>query len=121
MGRPLKEIDEERVAQMILEGATVNEVALCLDVEDETLHRRFKKLIAKKKAERRVTIRKWQYEQARQGNVGMLVWLGKNELKQTDKPEPQTTKVIVTYADRGIDDPTDEAAQGSKDDPETGG
>lgn len=33
----------------------------------------------------RMSIRKKQYDMAMQGNVALLIWLGKNELNQTDK------------------------------------
>jgi hypothetical protein len=40
-----------------------------------------------KKEAMRVNLRKKQYEVAMNGNVSMLIWLGKNELGQADKHE----------------------------------
>jgi hypothetical protein len=40
-----------------------------------------------KKEAMRVNLRKKQYDVAMAGNVSMLIWLGKNELGQTDKQE----------------------------------
>lgn len=40
-----------------------------------------------KKEAMRVNIRKKQYDIAMSGNVSMLIWLGKNELGQSDKNE----------------------------------
>ena len=41
----------------------------------------------KKKETLRINLLKKQYEVAMAGNVSMLIWLGKNELGQTDKQE----------------------------------
>lgn len=40
-----------------------------------------------KKEKLRINLRKKQYDVAMAGNVSMLIWLGKNELAQTDKQE----------------------------------
>jgi len=40
-----------------------------------------------KKEAMRVNLRKKQYDVAMAGNVSMLIWLGKNELGQTDKQD----------------------------------
>jgi hypothetical protein len=40
-----------------------------------------------KKEAMRVNLRKKQYDIAMTGNVSMLIWLGKNELGQSDKQE----------------------------------
>ena len=40
-----------------------------------------------KKEKMRVNLRKKQYDVAMAGNVSMLIWLGKNELNQSDKQD----------------------------------
>jgi hypothetical protein len=35
----------------------------------------------------RASLRRWQLESAKKGNVAMLIWLGKQILQQTDKIE----------------------------------
>jgi hypothetical protein len=54
-----------------------------------------------KKEAMRVNIRKKQYDVAMAGNVSMLIWLGKNELGQTDKVENEikTGEIKITLPD----------------------
>ena len=53
-----------------------------------------------KKEAMRVNLRKKQYDVAMAGNVSMLIWLGKNELNQTDRQEvDQVTKLEIIIDD----------------------
>jgi DNA invertase Pin-like site-specific DNA recombinase len=47
MGRPQKNIDEEAVAELAFAGCSTNEIALIVGCDDQTLHRRLAKVIAK--------------------------------------------------------------------------
>ena len=54
-----------------------------------------------KKEAMRVNLRKKQYDVAMAGNVSMLIWLGKNELGQSDKHEhdvPSELKDAINLA-----------------------
>lgn len=102
MGRPLADIDIEKVADLALRGASNNEIAHLLDVDDQTIINRFSKLLDKKRAERRVWLRDLQSNKAKQGDTTMLIWLGKNILDQTDKVEQQHSggvTIKVEYED----------------------
>ena len=48
MGRPQKNIDEEAVAELAFADCSTNEIAPIVGCDDQTLHRRFAKVIAKK-------------------------------------------------------------------------
>jgi hypothetical protein len=100
MGRPKLVIDEAQVAELAYGGASVNEIALILGCDDQTLHRRFAKLIAKKKAERRYEIRLAQTAEAKAGSAALLIWLGKVELEQVEhEPTKQPVTIRVEYVD----------------------
>jgi hypothetical protein len=66
-----------------------------LNISVDTLDRRIKEehgvgfaeYKEQKKEKLRVNLRKKQYDTAMTGNVSMLIWLGKNELDQSDKNE----------------------------------
>jgi hypothetical protein len=72
-----------------------------LDMSVDSLARRIKEKTGlsfaeyknQKKEAIRINLRKKQYDVAMAGNVSMLIWLGKNELGQTDKNE---AKVEIT-------------------------
>lgn len=53
-----------------------------------------------KKEAMRVTLRKKQYDVAMAGNVSMLIWLGKNELGQSDKLENKEIASIEITIDQ---------------------
>ena len=44
----------------------------------------------------RRSLRKWQYNLAKQGNLGMLIWLGKQYLGQREKTDAVVREEVVT-------------------------
>lgn len=95
MGRPLKDIDENRVAELAYGGASNREIGDLIGVDDKTVKNRFSALLAKQRARRRFAIREAQTRLAMDGNPTMLIWLGKQELGQQDRQ---------TVTHRGDDD-----------------
>lgn len=100
-GRPRKEFDDKDFK--LLESCIIwgSERYCCdkLGVSEKTLKKRieehynigFSQLKDQKRDEVRNNLRLKQYEIAMKGNVSMLIWLGKNELGQTDKNETELT------------------------------
>lgn len=102
MSRHPAVIDEQEVANLAFKGASNNEIAFLLGVDDQTIINRFSKLLSKKRAERRVWLRELQNSKAGSGDTTMLIWLGKNNLEQTDKMEQQHSggvTINVVYED----------------------
>lgn len=92
-GRPQKEIDWTQVEDWLAAGCTGAEVAACLGIASDTLYRRvvtelgyptFSAYSQEKSAIGEKALRKKQQEVALKGNPSMLIWLGKNRLKQRD-------------------------------------
>src|ERR1035437_4574188 len=90
MGRPQIKIDEAQVLELARKGARNSEIGFILGVDEETIKNRFSGVLDKTRAERRVSLRDRQYAEAIGGNVTMLIWLGKQELDQSDKAELKT-------------------------------
>ncbi len=87
-GRPQKPLDVNVLNGLAQIGATKEEMALVLGVDVKTLYNRnYSRLCEKGKALRKVSLRRWQTQAAEGGNVTMQIWLGKQELGQTDKVE----------------------------------
>jgi hypothetical protein len=91
MARPKKKVDPKMVQDLASIGCKVIEIAKLLDVSEDTLNRRFAVEIAKGKENLKMSLRRWQLESAKKGNVTMLIWLGKQYLEQKDKIENSIT------------------------------
>ena len=106
IGRPLAKINESRVAELAFNGLSNRNIAVLVGVSHVTIGKRFSPILEKKRAERCLAIHKRQWEilhgAAGPGPVAtMAVWLGKNELGQTDKRDVAvsgglTVKVNIT-------------------------
>jgi hypothetical protein len=85
-GRPRSyNIDERIVRAMALVGGTLPEIAAHFGCSETLIQKRYGELIREAKASRRIRLRQKQYQKALEGDTGMLIWLGKQELGQTDE------------------------------------
>lgn len=89
LGRPPREFTDVEIAkieQMALDNCHTETIARTLGTTDETIKEHFSPLLKQKRAEGRALLRRSQREKAVIGkDTGMLCFLGKNELEQTDK------------------------------------
>ena len=79
---------------------TQEEIADYFGCSVDTLHRHFAEFLKRGKNRGRIKIRKKQFDLAVQGNVTMLVWLGKQFLGQQEKPD--VSKEISEMSDDEI-------------------
>lgn len=94
-GRPKKPIDYERLKKMCAIHCTGEECAALLDVSYEHLnnsliadgHGGFLDFFKKHSAGGKMSLRRKQFEKASEGNIPMLIWLGKQYLGQKDQVE----------------------------------
>lgn len=115
MGRPAIEWTEEKVRlfQNLMGIPFVTEEAICdiLNVSDSSLTRWLKKTygvtfeeLKKQKHEgMKLKLAGKQYELAMKGNPAMLVWLGKQWLKQTDKIEQKQEINLNAMSDEQLE------------------
>lgn len=89
-GRPKKVIDLEAVCELASEGNTQEEIARALGFARTTFANRddVTEAYYKGMAEMKLSLRHWQMNAAKSGNVQMLIWLGKQYLGQSDTPAP---------------------------------
>lgn len=95
MARPKKNIDWKEVDKYLVSGATGTEVAAMLGIHAHTLYKRceddhkisFSDYLQQKREKGNSMLKHKQFELAMEGDRGMLVWLGKNRLDQSDKKE----------------------------------
>jgi hypothetical protein len=76
---------EKQVEKLATYGLTNKEIAEALGYDDSTLKRKFEKFLIKGKANLKEKLKRKQIAVAMQGNVSMLIWLGKQYLDQSEK------------------------------------
>jgi len=97
MARPQKLIDQKQVEELARIGCTEEDMAAVLGVSVDTLQRRkracaeFRGAIEKGRASLRNSLRRLQVKKALEGNVTMLIWLGKQLLGQSDRQNTELT------------------------------
>ena len=94
-GRKKFVIDWDKVDNSLRAGSNGVQVAAMLGVHPETLYDRcqedkktnFSEYLQQKRQEGNDVLFGLQYKLAKEGDRGMLIWLGKNRLDQSDKKE----------------------------------
>ena len=95
VGRPEKEMDWRLLDSILQYGASLIDCSELLEMSEDSIQRKIKEESGQtfseyresKKSKIRMKLRQKQYEMAMNGNVALLIWLGKNELGQKDKLE----------------------------------
>ncbi|MBK6914043.1 MAG: hypothetical protein IPH11_10480 [Ignavibacteriales bacterium] len=88
--KPKKKIElteEQRIEKLASYGLTNKEISEALGYDENTLKRNFEIFLTKGKANLKERLRRKQIQVAMQGNVTMLIWLGKQYLEQKEKVE----------------------------------
>lgn len=96
MARPKLDIDERVVESLARVGATNCEIAAHFMCDEGTIRKRFSELLEKSRADRRIKLREMQWRLAEKGNLGMLIWLGKQELGQSEKQELKASHEVIS-------------------------
>lgn len=105
MARPkVYDIDPEHVRKLAKFGATNVMIAEFYGCTEAHIRQGYFDSLAKGRAERRITLHQRQYEAADHGNIAMLIWLGKQDLGQSDKIEQKTevTTVVQSHKQRAM-------------------
>lgn len=106
MGRPKIEIDWDEFNKLCNMQCTLVEIAGWFDCSEDTIERRVKEKYEitfaehykKKSAKGKISLRRKQTDIALNGNVTMLIWLGKQYLDQSDKRE----ETLKTDDEKGL-------------------
>jgi transcriptional regulator with XRE-family HTH domain len=96
MPRKRAEFDRKLVRTLASFGCTQEEIAEAVGISETTLKARARAEIDSGYAEMRRSLRKWQYNLAKQGNLGMLIWLGKQYLGQREKTDAVVREEVIT-------------------------
>ena len=93
VGRPKKHIDYKLVEQLTSIHCTQQEIASALGLSLRKLQNdeQFMHIYKEGIDDAKKSLRRMQWDSAKKGNTTMLVWLGKQYLKQSDKQEVEAT------------------------------
>lgn len=75
----------DKVKELAYKYLSYQDIARLSGIPFATINKRFKDIIETERARYRENIKGHQQQRARAGDATMLVWLGKNDLGQTDK------------------------------------
>lgn len=108
MARPPKPIDAALVLQFARLGCKTTEIGDYFGCSADTIERRFAGELIKGRSELRMSLRQWQLDAAKRGNVVMMIWLGKQMLGQIERSQIDVTKidneVFMEEAKRRLED-----------------
>lgn len=80
-----KDINPLEVERLASVGCKTSEIAKLMGCSPDTIERNFAAFLTKGRENLKVSLRQWQLQAAKKGNVVMLIWLGKQYLEQSDK------------------------------------
>lgn len=84
VGRNKTPVPPDEVEHMASLGCPDREIAQHFGVKEDTLRRHFAEYLIKGRSNLKMKLRQAQIRAALEGNVVMLIWLGKNILNQND-------------------------------------
>lgn len=91
---PMKALDEDLILKLSSILCTNEEIAYICGCSHDTLQKRYMHILDAGRSQGRMSIRRKQFEVAMAGNGAMLIWLGKQYLKQKEPREaPEDMKV----------------------------
>ena len=99
-GKKYKTIDRDLVYRLASIQCSMTEIAEAVGTSTDTLRRRFKDVIEAGKAQGRQSLRRVQWDKALKGDTKMLIWLGKNILKQRDQVEDDEGSQPLPWEDK---------------------
>ena len=96
-GRPKKVIDMVQVEKLASIGCTHEEICAVIGCCKDTLYAQdvFSTVYKKGQDEGKMSLRHMQWQKAKAGHPGMLIWLGKQYLGQADKQEVKADHSIT--------------------------
>ena len=106
VGRPRFEFDLQQVQALATIQCTDDELGAVLGCSTDTIGRRkqedpdFAEALKRGKEQGKVSLRRLQWKAAQNGNITMLIWLGKQFLGQRDRLQ-QESSVRVELEDAG--------------------
>ena len=98
MARPKKyNIDTSKVEQLSSFGCTNIEIASFFGCSSDLLEKSYSEFLTKGREKGKIRLRQLQWKVAEQGNVSMLIWLGKQILHQSENPSLADDELVEGF------------------------
>ena len=90
-------LDRDLIFKLATLHCTYKEIADVVGTSVTTLEKRYSGIIDKGRSEGKKSLRRAQMEKALQGDVRMLIWMGKQYLDQKDSPQDEENTVPLPW------------------------
>ena len=98
MARPKKyNIATSKVEQLSSFGCTNIEIASFFGCSSDLLEKSYSEFLTKGREKGKIRLRQLQWKVAEQGNVSMLIWLGKQILHQSENPSLADDELVEGF------------------------
>lgn len=98
-GRPPKPVDENIIFELARLMCTNREIASILRISHDTLEYRYREVLEEGRADAKVGLRREQFRKAMEGNVQMLIWLGRQYLNQVETVVNKDENEVLPWSD----------------------
>lgn len=98
-GRPPKPVDENIIFELARLMCTNKEIASILRISHDTLEYRYREILEEGRADAKVGLRREQFRKAMEGNVQMLIFLGKQYLNQSEIVVNKDEHEVLPWSD----------------------
>ena len=94
------DIDPDQVEMLAFRGWSTKEIGDFYECTDRTIRNRFSAILAKGRTKRRGELRDAQWKSAvTNGNVTMQIWLGKQELSQSEYGQSTNDEELAPFTE----------------------
>jgi len=100
MAAPRKELDPAGVEKLAAIGCTDVDIAEFYGCSDRHVRGRYREALDAGRARMKRRLRIAQLKAVKQGNIAMMIWLGKQYLGQSDKQEMTTHGGVLRIVER---------------------
>jgi len=109
-------INPESVRILAATQAPVRRIAAVLGCNEKTLRNRFREVIELGREAGLNKLQQRQWQAAMEGNVTMLIWLGKQHLGQSDRAEikQESYQLVIMHDDEPGNSPANSKGSGSE-------
>tara|TARA_Y100000004_G_scaffold60570_1_gene67691 strand:- start:2178 stop:2489 length:312 start_codon:yes stop_codon:yes gene_type:complete len=98
MARPKKyDIDTDQLEKLASFGCTNLEIASFFGCTESLIRKSYSEYLTKGRNKGKIRLRQMQYKLAEKGNATMLIWLGKQDLGQSEHPEIADDQLVEGF------------------------